>query len=142
MSSHPNVREEQLAPGPLAPRRARAVVRELLLDTDPRIAERALLVTSEIVTNAVIHAATPVRLDAMVDDGVLRVVVEDGDLRMPVTCHDAGPQGGFGLHIVEELAGAWGVVPRAHGKAVWFEFALVPAGAISGFGSDLETALG
>jgi anti-sigma regulatory factor (Ser/Thr protein kinase) len=104
------------------------------------VVERAMLLTSEIVTNAVIHAATRVELHARVEDGVLRVAVEDGDDRVPTALEEAGPEGGFGLHIVEELAEAWGVTRLAHGKAVWFEVKLAPGSARAD--ADLQRAFG
>ena len=114
----------RLAPGAIAPRVARTAVRKLLGRVEPIVLERAMLLTSELVTNAVIHAATPLTLDLAVDDGVLHVRVEDGDTGVPVPSTDSGPQGGYGLHIVELLADSWGTEPHAHGKAVWFELAL------------------
>jgi len=85
-----------------------------------------MLLTSELVTNAVIHATTPVELTLSGHDGRLRVLVEDGDDRIPapVPIERSGPHGGFGLQIVERLASAWGVAPRDNGKAVWFEVPL------------------
>jgi anti-sigma regulatory factor (Ser/Thr protein kinase) len=115
----------QLAPGPLAPRDARTAVRRVMQGCTPRAVERAQLLASELVTNAVIHAATPLVLSLALDDGVLRVFVEDGDERAPVMAAERGPHGGFGLHIVEELADAWGTSRRpGGGKVVWFELSV------------------
>src|SRR3954469_19761701 len=97
----------QLAPGPLAPRDARTAVRRVMQDCRPRAIDRAMLLASELVTNAVIHAATPLVLSVALDDGVLRVLVEDGDERTPTMADERGPNGGFGLHIVEELSDRW-----------------------------------
>jgi two-component sensor histidine kinase len=113
-----------LAPGPMAPRAARNAVRQALPDTDPRVVERAMLLTSELVTNAVIHAATPLTLDVTVGPSTLHVLVDDGDTRPPVPSASRGAHGGYGLQIVEQLADAWGTTPRASGKSVWFELAL------------------
>src|SRR5262245_47458947 len=101
----------RLAPGPTAPRLARVAVRTAMKGTDPRVVERAMLLTSELVTNAVIHASTPLDLTLRARDGHLRVLVEDGDDRIPapLPLSRGGPNGGFGLHIVERLASAWGV---------------------------------
>jgi anti-sigma regulatory factor (Ser/Thr protein kinase) len=92
--------------------------------------ERAMLLASELVTNAVIHAATPLVVAVALDHGLLRVLVEDDDERAPVMANDRGPHGGFGLHIVEELADRWGNARRpGGGKVVWFEMTLDPDGA-------------
>jgi anti-sigma regulatory factor (Ser/Thr protein kinase) len=115
----------QLAPGPLAPRDARAAVRRVMQGHAPGAVERAMLLASELVTNAVIHAATPLVLSVALDDGHLRVLVEDDDEHAPVMAAERGPHGGFGLHIVEELADSWGTSRRpGAGKVVWFEMAL------------------
>jgi two-component sensor histidine kinase len=115
----------QLAPGPLAPRDARTAVHRVMQGRPPRAVERAALLTSELVTNAVIHAATPLVLAVAVDDDVLRVFVEDEDDRAPAVAVERGPHGGFGLHIVDELADAWGTSRRpGGGKVVWFEMTL------------------
>jgi anti-sigma regulatory factor (Ser/Thr protein kinase) len=136
----------ELAPGPSAPRAARATVRRMLPDADPRVVERAMLVVSELVTNAVMHADTEIVLDVSVDGNHVRVLVEDGDPRIPEALDDSGPHGGFGLHIVERLADSWGIAPRDNGKAVWVDLLLdVNADGANGRSrddGDLQDALG
>ncbi|MDQ1520053.1 MAG: hypothetical protein QOI55_1126 [Actinomycetota bacterium] len=116
----------RLVSGSAAPRAARMAVRKAVTGADPRIVDQAVLLTSELVTNAVLHGASPLRLELHVADDVLHVVIEDGDDHEPVPVPDteAGPDGGFGLRIVERLADAWGTAPRDHGKAVWFRMSL------------------
>jgi anti-sigma regulatory factor (Ser/Thr protein kinase) len=130
-----------------APRAARAAVRRMLQDADPRVVERATLAVSELVTNAVIHTESRITLDITVDERHVRVMVEDGDMRMPVALDDAGAHGGFGLHIVGRLADSWGVAPRDNGKAVWVDLMLdhhtTPADDERGVGhGDLQDAFG
>jgi two-component sensor histidine kinase len=108
----------------MAPRMARNAVRQALPDADPRVVERAMLLTSELVTNAVIHAATPLTLDVTVGPTSVHVLVDDDDDRLPVPSVSRGPHGGYGLQIVEQLADSWGTEPRSAGKSVWFELAL------------------
>lgn len=90
---------------------------EELLDT-------TLLLTSEVVTNAVVHARTELEMIVVVDPPRVRVEVFDDDERCPemreATDQDAS---GRGLMLVEMLAAAWGVRPRQRGKCVWFEVA-------------------
>ncbi len=116
----------RLVPGPTTPRVARTAVWRALAGADPDVIERAMLLTSELVTNGVVHAATPLVLTLRVDNSVLHVEVEDGDRTpaRPVPEEQSGPQGGFGLHIVERLASAWGCARRGDGKVVWFEMPL------------------
>jgi anti-sigma regulatory factor (Ser/Thr protein kinase) len=116
----------RLVPGPTAPRLARTAVRRALRDLDGDVVERAMLLTSELVTNGVLHAGTPLTLTLRTDGDALRVEVEDRDrtLPAPVPEEQSGPHGGFGLHIVERLAANWGYAPLDHGKTVWFEMPL------------------
>ena len=83
------------------------------------------LLTSEIVSNAVRHAAgvLAIRLDRCLADGVVRVTVEDPNTNHPVL-RNAGAEsmGGRGLMLVEALAARWGSGPTERGKVVWFEF--------------------
>jgi anti-sigma regulatory factor (Ser/Thr protein kinase) len=103
------------------------MIRRLLAGHDTDTVERALLLTSEAVTNAVLHAATAITVEAHAANDRLRVVVADGDERAPTTLAPRGAGGGFGLHIIDALADDWGVAPRDDGKAVWFEVSLTTA---------------
>jgi two-component sensor histidine kinase len=83
------------------------------------------LLTSEIVTNAVRHAAgiLSMQIDLSLLDGTIRVAVEDANSVPPVV-QDRHPDAinGRGLQLVEALAARWGSTPTARGKSVWFEF--------------------
>jgi anti-sigma regulatory factor (Ser/Thr protein kinase) len=109
---------------PHAPAAARRFVRQVLGEWRlSHLAEDAVLLTSELVTNAVVHAGgvTIVRLG--LDDHTLRVTVCDHIEAPPVT-RNAAPDAdhGRGLALVEALAARWGV-DRAQppGKCVWLE---------------------
>jgi anti-sigma regulatory factor (Ser/Thr protein kinase) len=84
------------------------------------------LLTSEVVTNAIVHAGTDTELVVLVAEERVRVVVRDGSPAAPVP-RAGQPQAppGLGLAIVERLAHRWGVegVRRGRGKEVWFEVA-------------------
>lgn len=88
--------------------------------------EVALLLTSEVVSNAVLHAATRLALDVRLDEDadLLRVSVRDGSARpaAPRTPADGVP-GGRGLLLVDRLARRWGSRSDGDGKVVWFELA-------------------
>ncbi len=86
----------------------------------------AVLLTSEIVTNAIRHGHPPVLVHARLHGRGLRVAVDDGGQEdvepMPQVHWDDG--GGRGLHLVEALAHQWGVLESGEGKQVWFELRL------------------
>ncbi|MFF3557783.1 ATP-binding protein [Streptomyces tsukubensis] len=91
-------------------------------------AEDVLLVVSELVTNACLHAEGPDELRVACDGKVLRLEVSDGGAGQPAprTPHRAGRPGGHGMFIVQRLCLDWGVVrtPGAPGKTVWAELAM------------------
>ncbi|MFI1397314.1 ATP-binding protein [Streptomyces sp. NPDC020681] len=90
-------------------------------------AEDVLLVVSELVTNACLHAEGPEELRVGCDGKVLRLEVTDRGTGQPAprTPHRAGRPGGHGMFIVQRLCLDWGVVrvPGAPGKTVWAELA-------------------
>ena len=86
------------------------------------VRDLALLLTSELVTNAVVHAGGEIRVCVIGDDRRIRVAVEDTS-DTPPRRREAGEGAvsGRGLCLVAELAEHWGVDIRDGGKAVWFE---------------------
>lgn len=107
-------------------RPARALVSAILdvWDCDDPDDVGALL-TSEIVTNAMRHAARvlALHLDVSLPQGIARVSVEDATPALPVPRpRDVHNVNGLGLHLVEMLATRWGSSPTERGKVVWFEF--------------------
>lgn len=88
-------------------------------------AEDVLLVVSELVTNACLHAEGPDELWLSCDAKALRIEVSDRGAGQPAprTPHRAGRPGGHGMFIVQRLCLDWGVVrtPGAPGKTVWAE---------------------
>lgn len=115
----------ELPSTPAAPSVARLFVRNLCQEWGAgSVCEVAELLSSELVTNAVVHARSPVELEALYDDcSVLRIDVYDRS-SSPVdespTPSCEGDEGGRGLAIVARLAWRWGVDPSAQGKRVWF----------------------
>ena len=82
----------------------------------------APLLASELVTNAVRHASGEVALSILREQNRIRVAVFDGSDTLPVKVDpDATHNGGWGLHIVEQLASRWGLETYDGGKAVWCE---------------------
>jgi anti-sigma regulatory factor (Ser/Thr protein kinase) len=116
----------QLPAEATSPRQARRFVDGVLREHGVRageVVEAAVLLTSELVTNAVLHA--PGTIDVGVDIDLRGVRVEVGDCSAQAPSpREVGTDetSGRGLHLVAELARAWGVeaAPRS-GKVVWFE---------------------
>ena len=102
------------------------------------LVDDAVLLTSELVTNAVLHAGTPVqvtcRLLGDLSDGAVEIAVLDrrpAQLRpdRPHTAAEAAERtNGRGLQLPSELATAWGVTYARAAKAVWFRLALAGRG--------------
>ncbi|MDQ0991302.1 ATP-binding protein [Streptomyces sp. V3I7] len=88
-------------------------------------AEDVLLVVSELVTNACLHAEGPEEMFLARDNKVIRIEVADRGTGQPAprTPHRAGRPGGHGMFIVQRLCLDWGVVriPGLTGKRVWAE---------------------
>ncbi|MFF9012305.1 ATP-binding protein [Streptomyces sp. NPDC014870] len=89
----------------------------------PGASDVAELLTSELVTNALIHTDHGAVVTATVVPDSLRVEVRDfvpgvPEPRVPVA--DDGTNG-RGLVLVQELADSWGVEDHGVGKVVWFE---------------------
>ena len=122
--SDPHRRATTFEPDVNAAAAARQFLRsqlEQLSIPDPPF-ETAVLLTSELVSNALLHARTSVDLTLITSPACVRVEVHDGNSRRPVasaTPDDA--TSGRGLMMVQALAGAWGVDGTVEGKTVWFE---------------------
>jgi len=102
--------------------KARHWVTELLRDVPTEVTECAALLTSELATNAVLHAATPftVTLHLMADR--IRIDVADGSSVVPsIKDYATDAATGRGLTLFDTLASDWGVQPVIGGKIVWFE---------------------
>jgi anti-sigma regulatory factor (Ser/Thr protein kinase) len=119
----------RLAREPRAARRARDAVRRCLLDADATlVADQALLLTTELVSNAVKHGAGRyVEVEATVEHEVVQITVSDsGDCGLRFRDHP-GEAGGWGLRIVDALADEWGHSEEQH--SVWFRLALTGSAA-------------
>lgn len=86
------------------------------------VLDDALLLTTELVTNAVIHARSAVSVTVRRGVERLRIEVADtgpGALRFRGARDDA--QTGRGLQLLEAIASSWGTSAFEAGKLVWFE---------------------
>lgn len=109
-----------------APGLAREAAREALSSWRlAHLTDTAVLLVSELVTNAVLHARTDgtgVALQLELRGIWLRIEVHDADPRGPQPRTPSGlDESGFGFVLVDSLADSWGVRETEHGKAVWVE---------------------
>jgi anti-sigma regulatory factor (Ser/Thr protein kinase) len=97
------------------------------------LADEAVLLVSELVTNAFQHTgpdASPTVLRLAYGGGWLRIEVHDTCPHRPrPRTPDWPDESGFGLMLVDALAAAWGVRQTTQGKAVWAELDARPGGA-------------
>lgn len=109
---------------PLAVRSARNFVASTLRSRgwSERDVERAQVVVSELVANAVVHARTESTMHIRID-GALRLEVVDAapDVHLQPREPDLRRVGGMGLRLVADISRAWGVERSAAAKAVWCE---------------------
>ena len=122
----------ELSQSPTSVRAARQFATEVLaqwrLDS---LIDDALLVVSELATNAVTHASSSCRLRLAHRPSTLRIDVLDTGAGTPdPRAATSSDENGRGLLIVDALAAAWGLeqVP-GRGKLVWAELAFRPAAA-------------
>ncbi|WP_380169883.1 ATP-binding protein [Kineococcus sp. DHX-1] len=81
------------------------------------------LLTSEVVANAVVHGAPPVRLEVECGPDHVRVAVHDGSAAPPhLRARDLESTGGRGVALVDVMADEWGSgpAPEGPGKVTWF----------------------
>lgn len=86
------------------------------------LVDAAQLLTSEIVTNAVLHARTVLELVVTRTTDGVRVDVRDGS-PLPPAMRSHGSNlatTGRGLQLLQTLAASWASEPTATGKTVWF----------------------
>ena len=91
---------------------------------DPECIDTTKLLVTEVATNAVLHAGSPIRLTVTNDaHDSLRVEVRDDDPTPPPLPEVPDPDAtsGRGLWLVSALARRWGVNRNTKGKTVWFE---------------------
>jgi anti-sigma regulatory factor (Ser/Thr protein kinase) len=107
-------------------REARGFVAKALGELHPGL-DNAVLLTSELVTNAVMHSSSrcsggTVTILIMESAGGVRIEVADqgSDLSAPVVRGDVYASDGHGLFLVQTLADQWGYLRDATGTTVWF----------------------
>ncbi|QNN52430.1 ATP-binding protein [Nocardioides mesophilus] len=116
-------------PVPLSAPRARDFVSVRLTEHHlPQLQDAVRLVVSELVTNAIVHAGTPLTVTIEELASQVRVAVHDESPTAPCarTAHQ-DDTGGRGLAVIERFSSAWGVLPGTRSdKSVWASFAVPP----------------
>jgi anti-sigma regulatory factor (Ser/Thr protein kinase) len=118
--------ELSLEPDVGAASRAREALEELDGHVEDEVLDDMRLLVTELVTNSVRHADAdpdePVRLEVTVDDERVLVAVEDGGNGFSPRRRtaDSPDEGGWGLHLVEQVSDRWGVEAEARTR-VWLE---------------------
>lgn len=141
------VRRVRLPADRRTPAAARAVVRSVLAEaglTD--LLDEALLMTTELATNGVLHAGTDLDLTINADASGLTVTVLDEapgslDPRLASRLESQGlAERGRGLMLVDHFATRWGTTHDAKGKEVWFRLERSPAATPTGPGPAVEAS--
>jgi anti-sigma regulatory factor (Ser/Thr protein kinase) len=113
-------RTRTFALGSRAPRDARHFVVETLRSWDrEELVERASLVTTELVTNAVMHAESDAVVTISSAGDTIRVSVRDFSRARPTPGPATEAVGGRGLRLVAALTSRWGTEIVSDGKVVW-----------------------
>ncbi|MGH3916579.1 MAG: SpoIIE family protein phosphatase [Pseudonocardiaceae bacterium] len=146
------MRRFRLRPSPHSPSVARSLLRGVLAEARlESLIDVALLLATELCSNAVRHAGTEMELTLSVDESRLTVEVIDRgpvplEINMATGPGAAQPRsGGYGLQLVAALASSWGTRHDATGRhVVWFclEAPGCPGSALdpaSGLDPALET---
>ena len=129
----PRTKVIELDGDPDAPSRGRHAALAVLdsWGCEPDTREDLLLVVSELVTNAVIHGAEPIRVTMVRSRGRVRVEVTDGAAGASPHGNPRPPtnaETGRGLSVVTRLAVAWGWrASPGTGKTVWAELPVTVA---------------
>lgn len=144
---HPKVAHREFPATPETVGTVREFTRGVLRDWErDAVVEDATLLVSELATNAVLHAGTPVEVTVRDLTDVVEIAVADRLPERPVPqagpldvdtspSTDATRNGGMGLGLVAAIAQSWGVSYSGDRKAVWVRVGEVPA--TGGAGSAL-----
>ncbi|MBQ0896224.1 SpoIIE family protein phosphatase [Micromonospora sp. U56] len=140
-----HVRRVRLPADRRTPAAARALVRSVLAEADlDDLLNEALLLTTELSTNAVEHAGTELDIEVVADPVGLTVTVSDFatgpvdelvvGIRSDTEDIDEVSERGRGLLLVDHFASRWGTTYLPTGKGVWFRLdrpGAAPAGPVA-----------
>lgn len=120
----------ELPASPRSPRDARRFINDAIdaWDVGGDVRDVIRLLTTELVTNAMLHGSPPINLDVTRNGSTIRVAVADTNPAPPVIRpFDPAAATGHGLLLLDRLARRWGVETNRDGKRVWFEVRRSPA---------------
>ena len=132
-----------LAPETTSAAGARRWVATVLAGLPGELVDTATLLTSETVTNAVLHAGTDIEIAVHRSADRVRIDVADHSPLIPVAKQFAADAAtGRGLVLLQAMAAAWGVEVGPEGKVVWFELVApdAPGGGAPGSAGDSRAA--
>jgi len=119
----------ELEPELTSVQRARHWLSDALAGHPLEPTETAVLLTSELVTNAILYAPGPLKIVLTLGPGLIRVEVHDTSVVEPLPKkYDSEALTGRGLDLVVALSDSWGVDLAETGKAVWFQLGRGPTG--------------
>lgn len=104
---------------PMAARRLLADILDRWAPEHRRLKEDGALLISELVSNAILHARSPVSVVVRCDLTGMRIAVHDFSQVSTLERRGANTGLGLGLQLVASLADDWGVQPMPDGKTVW-----------------------
>lgn len=103
---------------------ARAFVAHALDGARDDVRNRAVLITSELATNAILHAQSSFTVDVAVTDEMFQVSVTDSGGAVPIPREPGrSDTDGRGLMILRTLADRWGIDTETGRTTVWFSLA-------------------
>lgn len=116
--AEPLVLEPRLDAAALARGHVRRALEGWELD---ELIEPVVLLTSEVVSNALLHSGTAMTVQVARDGAGVRVSVEDGSVVAPVRRrHSTTASTGRGVQLLASIAAEWGTEELTAGKIVWF----------------------
>jgi anti-sigma regulatory factor (Ser/Thr protein kinase) len=122
----------RLEPVPRSTGRARRFVRSHAPELPAETEASLVLLTSELVTNAVLHARTTIEVGIVIGRRSVVVGVHDLDLATPLQDPYPDREGGWGHALVDALAESWSTTRHpGGGKTVWFRLCLGDAHAVA-----------
>jgi len=111
----------ELEPTPGAARLARAFLADHTTGLDATAQHSAAVCASELVTNGVLHARTPITFGVTIGSDRLLVTIADRGTGRPASPpRDDTRPSGRGLVLVDAMTAQWGVFDEEDGKTVWF----------------------
>jgi serine phosphatase RsbU (regulator of sigma subunit) len=124
------------------PRARRFTAAALIAAGREALVSDAELVVSELVTNAILHASTPIVLTVASAADAVRVEVRDNRRDRPVRALvSTEAMTGRGIALVEALSVRWGVDPAPDGKVVWAELAEGQSPEVPDLAVDVDALL-